>query len=410
MAIALGLVLSRPRILGRIQISFGAAAWIGALLMLFIGAISFSDAGDALEVLWQPLLTIASIMLITHVALVLGVIEKLTSLTLPLARGSTQRLFTTVFIVSAATSAVLNNDAAVLLLTPLVVFLVRRVYGTKDAPVVPFAFAVFMAAGVAPLVVSNPMNMIVADYAGIGFNRYAQQMLPISIVGWVVSYVVLHMVFRSRLAAVREPPDTNTTTERWTAPQVQVLAILGLVLVAYPFVSYLRQPIWIVAVAGAILELALCRIHTRVGVSSMLRTGIGWDTLAFLAAVFLMALGLRHVGFVDWLSTVYEGAGVGLVGSASAVGSAVINNHPMALINLLAIESTPGVGQEAIFAALIGGDLGPRLLPMGSLAGLLWFSSLHRIGVEVSVAHFFVVGLMVTLPSLAVSLLLLEVL
>ena len=41
-----------------------------------------------------------------------------------------------------------------------------------------FAFAVFLAPGVAPFVISNPMNMIVAEYAGLGFNAYAAKMVP----------------------------------------------------------------------------------------------------------------------------------------------------------------------------------------------------------------------------------------
>jgi Na+/H+ antiporter NhaD/arsenite permease-like protein len=57
--------------------------------------------------------------------------------------------------------------------------------------VVPFAFAVFSAAGVAPLVISNPMNMIVAVYAGIGFNEYAARMAPIALAGRGAAYFLL---------------------------------------------------------------------------------------------------------------------------------------------------------------------------------------------------------------------------
>jgi hypothetical protein len=39
---------------------------------------------------------------------------------------STETVFRSIFIFSAITSAVLNNDAAVLLLTPLIVGLIRR--------------------------------------------------------------------------------------------------------------------------------------------------------------------------------------------------------------------------------------------------------------------------------------------
>ena len=52
----------------------------------------------------------------------------------------------------------------------------------------------------------------------------------------------------------------------------------------------------------------------------------------------------------------------------------------------------------------MGGDLGPRLLPIGSLAGLLWIALLARLDVHVPLRRFVTVGVAVTLPSLAVSL------
>jgi arsenical pump membrane protein len=81
----------------------------------------------------------------------------------------------------------------------------------------------------------------------------------------------------------------------------------------------------------------------------------------------------------------------------------------MGLINVLAIEQARGTSQTSILAALIGGDLGPRLLPVGSLAGLLWYASLRRLNVEVSVLRFIRVGIAVTIPTLFISLLLLHV-
>jgi arsenical pump membrane protein len=107
---------------------------------------------------------------------------------------------------------------------------------------------------------------------------------------------------------------------------------------------------------------------------------------------------------VDRLRELYEGGGLAVVGPVSAAGSALLNNHTMALTNLLAIQGLAGPTEHAYLAALVGGDLGPRLLPVGSLAGLLWLSLLGRLGVEVSLRRFVAVGTLVTVPSLAGSL------
>ena len=132
------------------------------------------------------------------------------------------------------------------------------------------------------------------------------------------------------------------------------------------------------------------------------------EILIFLLAVFVLAIGLRNVGFVGYLSSMYADAGIGLVGTTAALGSAVLNNHPMAIINLLALNATPNAGHREMLAALIGGDLGPRLLPVGSLAGLLWLESCRRQGLEISLRRFVGVGFAVTIPTLAASLVILS--
>ena len=100
-------------------------------------------------------------------------------------------------------------------------------------------------------------------------------------------------------------------------------------------------------------------------------------------------------------------AGQGWLGTVAAAGSALINNHPMALLHSIALRGAPDVH---VLAALVGGDLGPRLLPIGSLAGLLWIHALRRQGVRVPLRTFVTVGVAVTIPSLIVSLVILRVL
>jgi arsenical pump membrane protein len=77
---------------------------------------------------------------------------------------------------------------------------------------------------------------------------------------------------------------------------------------------------------------------------------------------------------------------------------------------MLALAEVPGAGMRESLAALVGGDIGPRLLPMGSLAGLLWLSVLRRLGIEVSTVRFAVVGALITVPALTLSVALLTLL
>ena len=95
------------------------------------------------------------------------------------------------------------------------------------------------------------------------------------------------------------------------------------------------------------------------------------------------------------------------VAMISALGSALLNNHPMALVNAAALRGVGDNARRDILAALVGGDLGPRLLPIGSLAGLLWMDLLRRSGVEIRIGKFLRLGTLVLLPTLTLSLVML---
>jgi arsenical pump membrane protein len=403
--IGAGLGVQRGRFRHLIRYQYAPA--VGVLVLVIARVMGASDLRAAVHVMWRPLLIISSIMLITAGAQRLGVLDRIAAGLFARARGSVSMLFSLTFGLSAVTAALLNNDSAVLLLIPIVVALVRLLYPDRPTMVVTFALVVFMAAGVAPFVVSNPMNLIVATYAGMNFNTYAAHMIPVAFAGWIVTFVALRWLFRRELAlapsaAVDHPPEA-----RWTAAQGQGLVLLLLVMGAYPVVAYLHRSPYVVAVPGALAFLLLCWRHRAGDPVQLVRTGVAWDILVFLAGVSAVAIGLDNAGLVSWLGRLYQHVGMVGIGVTSAAGSALINTHPMSLLNILAIHPHKGIHLRPTLAALIGGDLGPRLLPWGSLAGLLWFASLRHLDVEVSVRQFVKVGAFLTLVSLPVSLLVL---
>ena len=64
----------------------------------------------------------------------------------------------------------------------------------------------------------------------------------------------------------------------------------------------------------------------------------------------------------------------------------------------------PHLSDGSVWVYLAGVNLGPVLWASGSLAGLLWLHSLRVRGVAIPLGLFVRVGLVVTIPSLLVSL------
>jgi arsenical pump membrane protein len=188
------------------------------------------------------------------------------------------------------------------------------------------------------------------------------------------------------------------------------LLLLGVVFLAYPVAAAFGGQIWMVTLAGALLALGCARAQ-RVAPMPRLLAHVSLDILVFLWGVFLVVAGLRHVGLVERLAALYgrvdpgSALGAGVVGVTAALGSALVDNHPMSILNMMAL-GRHGAGR-ALLAALVGGDIGPRLLPIGSLAGLLWMDLLRRSGVPITLGRFVRLGTLVLLPTLTVSLALL---
>lgn len=408
LAVTVGLALARPVLAvtrrgAQVRLGPGLAGLIGLVLVTATRLADRNDLIATAATLWRPLLTIASIMILAACAGEAGLIDRAVS-RLASSRASVGGLHLRVFVVTTLATVLLNNDAAVLVFTPLVVGLVRKRYPGREDLVVPFAYAVFLAAGVAPLLVSNPMNMIVAStatWAHITFNGYAKTMIPIWLAGAPLTYLLL----RRALPLANANANVNANViANVNARGKAIGALLVVVLLAYPITSFFGGAVWPVALAGAVVALLLTPNRARVAAR-----GVSWQILFFLYSVFVIALALAKVGVIDLLARHYAAATPSMVGITSAFGSALVDNHPMGILNVLALGKLDA-SRGHLLAAMIGGDLGPRLLPIGSLAGLIWLESLRAQKAHIPLGRFVRVGATVTLPVLLLSLALLGML
>jgi arsenical pump membrane protein len=357
---SVSVALARPRLRALGGLGPAHAAIIAIIAVLLTGSASLGELGRAYRDLVRPLSAIAGIMVMAAAVRRSGLLTALAARFFTRCGTDAASMFTIVFFFAAATSSVLNNDAMILLLTPVVIGLAQEVWpGIQKLHRVQ-AYAVFAAIGVAPVVVANPINLLVADQAGIGFNPYLLRMVPL-------------IEQRSRPAADR--PVGLSRSQRRTA-----FILLGVVL-AYPVASVFHD--WAVAVVSVLGGLLLT-LAIRAPLGRVLTREVEWGILLFMLGAFAIGIGLKNAGAVAALSRLYHGGGLLVLAAGSAVGSALLNNHPMTILNLLALESSPISREIHYLVALAGGDIGPRLLPSGSLAGLLWLAACRRAEVQAS--------------------------
>jgi arsenical pump membrane protein len=404
-------VIWQPRGLG---IGWSAAA--GAAVALLAGVIHVGDIPAVWHIVWNATGTFVAIIIISLLLDKAGYFEWAALHVARWGGGSGRRLFTLFVLLGAAVSALFANDGAALILAPIVIAMLRELKFSGKA-MLAFVMAAGFIADTAslPLVVSNLVNIVSADYFGVSFARYAAVMVPVNLVSVAATLGVLLWFFRRDIpgdydvAQIKEPAqaihDQATFVTGWW--------VMGLLLIGFFWLEDLGVPISATsAICAALLLVVAARGH-KISTREVIANA-PWQIVVFSLGMYMVVYGLRNAGLTDYLTGLLNqcaaygvwGAALG-TGFITAILSSIMNNLPTVLIGALSIDasSSTGVVREAmVYANVIGSDLGPKITPIGSLATLLWLHVLQNKGIQISWGYYFRVGICLTLPVLLVTL------
>lgn len=403
-------------------IGIGWSALAGAAVALLTGVVGWGDVGVVWHIVWDATFTFVALIIIS---LILDEAGFFSWAALHVARwggGKGHRLFPLIIILGAAIAAVFANDGAALLLTPIVLAILLRL---DFPPTAALAFTVacgFVADTTSlPLIVSNLVNIVTANFFDISFGRYAAVMVPVNFVSLAATLLVLWVWFRKDIPATYSTSDLEEPRHaiRDMAVFRTAFPLLGLLLVAYFVTGPLDVPISLVTGAAALILLAVAGRWLSGGrdavvpLGKVLR-GAPWQIVLFSIGMYLVVYGLGNAGLTDlaasvllWLAA--QGTFVATIGTGFlvAVLASVMNNMPATLVGALAIDraDVPAFTQELmVYANIVGNDLGPKLTPIGSLATLLWLHVLTGKGQRITWGQYMKVGLVLTPPVLLVTL------
>jgi len=409
--LTLVLVIWQPR-----GLSIGWSASIGAVLALGTGVIHIDDIPVVWNIVWNATASFIAVIIISLLLDESGFFEWAALHVSRWGNGRGRLLFTWIVLLGAAVAALFANDGAALILTPIVIAMLLAL-GFSQATTLAFVMAAGFIADTAslPLIVSNLVNIVSADFFGLGFTQYATVMVPVNLAAIAATLGMLHLFFRRDIPArydvslLKMPAHAIKDPATFRAGWI----VLLLLLVGFFILEPLGIPVSAIAAAGAAVLFVVAKSGHAINTGKVLRNA-PWQIVIFSLGMYLVVYGLRNAGLTEYLSAVLNMlADKGLwaatfgTGFLTAFLSSVMNNMPTVLIGALSIDGSAatGVVREAmIYANVIGCDLGPKITPIGSLATLLWLHVLAQKNMTITWGYYFRTGIIMTLPVLFVTL------
>lgn len=406
-------ILFFPKLrLGRLSLDTYVLVTLGgAIVLLALGIVPLGSVGAALisDSAVNPVKILVLFLSMTALSVFLdelGFFRYLAYAVLCRARGGQRRLFLILYLTVSVLTVFTSNDVIILSFTPFIC------YFAKNAGIdpMPYLAAEFVAANTwsMMLIIGNPTNIYLATAAGIDFITYLRVMLLPTLLSGSIAFLILYRLFHRQLSRrMSVKPEREAVGDRYLL--VIGLVHLGVCTLLLAIGSYIGLEMWLVALGSvvslsvfALLGSALCHRPPRELGHALRRAP--WQLVPFVLSMFVMIVVLGEVGVTAAIGRFLARLpAIPAYGISSLLAANIVNNIPMSVL-FSGIITAGGRGAAAVYATVIGSNIGAFLTPIGALAGIMWSEILRSHGLRFGYRDFLKIGAMVAIPTAAAAL------
>ncbi|MFK2826246.1 arsenic transporter [Bacillus sp. B190/17] len=414
-------------------------AWptsIGAAIILLTGAVSQADIADIISKIGGASITILATIVMAVILESFGFFHWSAARLAYLAKNSGYRLYWYIQLLCFLMTLLFNNDGSILITTPILILLLKNLR-LKTSQQIPYLLsgALIATASSAPIGVSNIVNLIALNIVDMSLYMHTAMMFVPATSGLLFMSCLMFIVVKKKLPKTLPAPlydiedkffQKNFHPLKGATPaesksnrtrfMLKVLLFVFVIRCLLFVASYLSIPIELVAVFGSLILLAWRWYHLRTNPIDILKK-TPWHILIFAFSMYVIIYGLHNAGLTAMLVEVCQPiVDKGLLSATFIMGGLVsllsnfFNNHPALMVGTITLTEMhldPVTLKTIYLANIIGSDMGSLLLPIGTLASLIWMHILRKHKIKVQWKDYLNVSLIVIPLTTIVTLFLL---
>ncbi len=393
-------------------------ALLGAALMLIIGLIDQSNAFRHIDL--NVIFLLAGMMIIVNIMKRSGLFEWLALSTAKVTGGRPILLLITLSLITAFTSAFLDNVTTMMLMAPMTLLIADAL---RIDPV-PLLISETMASNIGgtATLIGDPPNLLIGSAANLSFLDFLTNMAPLVLIILVVFILMGTGLFGKSLrrtspnvAALASLQPRKAIKDRYLLwKSVGVLAVVFMGFILHEMLNIYPAT---VALGGAALLLLLSQLppkKKKIDPVETLLAEIDWPTLFFFIGMFIMIAGLQATGVIRTLLallTSLTGSNVLFASMVIMWGAAILtmvtSAVPFVLAMIPVIGGLAAQGVQPIeplwWSLALGACLGANGTMIGSAANMVVAGISNRSGHRITFGNFTRKGLPVTFVSLILA-------
>ncbi|MED1471138.1 arsenic transporter [Bacillus salipaludis] len=386
-------------------------ATIGAIIVFLSGSVSSGDLLDISSKVTGAAITIIATIVMAIVLESFGFFKWTAALMLKVSKGSGIRLFWYTLLLCFLMTLFFNNDGSILITTPILILILKNL-GLKNRQKIPYLLsgALIATASSAPIGVSNIVNLIALKIIGMDLYLQTEMMFVPGVIGLLFLAYLLYLVFKKdipkeiRFHSYSIPLQKNrryhplqksndSLFQQQKKLMIYMLLFVFLVRISLFVASFMGISVSLVAVLGSLVLLIWRWIYLKINPKDVVGK-IPWHILIFAFSMYVIIFGLHNIGLTNYLlihlkpivndSLFHASITMGII---TAVLANIFNNHPALMVATLTLTQMgldPLLLKTVYLSNIIGSDIGSLILPIGTLATLIWMHILNKNHIPIS--------------------------